>query len=131
LERLLPVFGNLRTLNTMIGFEPLFHHAYLQGERLDRFLVATSHDMRRALAQLDEATDAYAAGSEAHLRELVDSGDVIFSVLREEGEVFSDELDHYVERSEASMARLLERLSPPILALYQRLRRWYRDDSGS
>jgi MFS family permease len=130
LERLLPVFGNLRTLNTMIGFEPLFHHAYLQGERLDRFLVSTGHDMRRALAQLDEATDAYAAGSEAHLRELVDSGDAIFRVLREEGAVLADELDHYVARSEARMARLLEWVSPPVLALWQHLRRWYRDDSG-
>jgi MFS family permease len=129
LERLLPVFGNLRTLNTMICFEPLFHHAYLQGERVDRFLVARSHDMRQALEQLDEATDAYAAESEAHLRGLVDSGNVLFSTLREEGDLLSDELEHYVERSEARIARLLERLSPSILALWQRLRRWYRDDS--
>jgi MFS family permease len=130
LERLLPVFGNLRTLNTMMGFEPLFHHAYLQGERVDRFLVSRGNAVRQALAQLDEATDAYAAESEAHLRDWVDSGDAMFSALREEGETLSDELNDYVARSEASMARLLERLSPPILALWQRLRRWHRDDSG-
>jgi len=129
LERLLPVFGNLHTLNTMIGFEPLFHHAYLQGERVDRFLVARSHAMRRALEHLDETTDAYAAESEAHLRELVDSGDVIISALRKESESLSDKLEHYVERSEARIARLLERLSPPLLTLCQRLRRWYREDS--
>lgn len=128
LERLLPVFGNLRTLNTMIGFEPLFHHAYLQGERIDRFLVSRSNAMRQALTQLDEVTDTYAAESEARLRGLVDSGDSMFSALREEGESLSDELEHYVERSEAKMARLLERLSPPILALWQRLRRWYQND---
>jgi hypothetical protein len=128
LERLLPVFGNLRTLNTMIGFEPLFHHAYLQGERIDRFLVSRSNAMRQALAQLDEVTDTYAAESEARLRGLVDSGDSMFSALREESESLSDELDHYVARSEAKMARLLERLSPPVLALWQRLRRWYQND---
>ena len=49
------------------------------------------------------------------LRGLVDSGDSMFSALREEGESLSDELDHYVARSEAKMARLLERLSPPDL----------------
>jgi hypothetical protein len=130
LERLLPVFGNLRTLNTLMGFEPLFHHAYLQGERVDRFLVARSNAMRQVLEQFDEVTDSYAAESEAHLRELVDTGDLVFGRLREEREALSEELDHYVERSEARMARLLERLSPPIVALWRRLQRWYRDDSG-
>jgi MFS family permease len=61
LEQLLPVFGNLRTLNTMMGFEPLFHHAYLQGERVDRFLVSRSSAMRQALERLDQMTDTYAA----------------------------------------------------------------------
>jgi hypothetical protein len=128
LERLLPVFGNLRTLNTMIGFEPLFHHAYLQGERVDRFLVSRSSAMRQALERLDQVTDTYAEESEAHLREFVDSSQGVLSTLREEGETLSHELDHYVERSEASMARWIERLSLPLLTLWRRLMRWYRDD---
>jgi len=128
LERLLPVFGNLRTLNTMMGFEPLFHHAYLQGERVDRFLASQSSAMRQALEQLDQVTDTYAAESEAHLRELVDSGQAVFSTLREEGEILSHELDHYVERSEARVARWIERLSLPILVLWRRFMRWYHND---
>jgi hypothetical protein len=111
LEQLLSVFGNLRTLNTMMGFEPLFHHAYRQGERVDRFLAPKSSAMRQALEQLDQVTDIYAAESEAHLRELVDSGQAVFSTLREEGEFLSHELDHYVERHEARVARWIERLS--------------------
>jgi hypothetical protein len=123
LEQLLPVFGNLRTLNTMMGFEPLFHHAYLQGERVDRFLASKSSAMRQALEQLDQVTDTYAAESEAHLREFVDSGQAVFSTLREEGEILSHELDHYVECSEARGARWIERLSLPILVLWRRLMR--------
>ncbi|MDH3604257.1 MAG: MFS transporter, partial [Candidatus Tectomicrobia bacterium] len=128
LEQLLPVFGNLRTLNTMMGFDPLFHHAYLQGERVDRFLVSSSGAMRQALERLDEVTDTYAAESEAHLREFVESGEVVLNTLREEGETLSHELDHYVECSEASAARWIERLSSPIVALWRRLLRWHRND---
>lgn len=95
----------------MMGFEPLFHHAYRQGERVDRFLASKSSAMRQALEQLDQVTDIYAAESEAHLRELVDSGQAVFSTLREEGEFLSHELDHYVERHEARVARWIERLS--------------------
>lgn len=49
LERLLLVFGNLRTLNAMVGFDALLHHGYMQGERLDRFIVARSSALRQAL----------------------------------------------------------------------------------
>jgi hypothetical protein len=130
LEQLLPIFGNLRTLNTMMGFEPLFHHAYLQGERVDRFLVSRSNAMRQALERLDQVTDTYAAESEAHLREFVDSGQVVFSMIREEGRTVSHELDQYIERSEARMARWIERLFRPLLCLWRRLMRWHHDDRG-
>ncbi|GIX47345.1 MAG: hypothetical protein KatS3mg131_1556 [Candidatus Tectimicrobiota bacterium] len=56
LERLLTVFGNLRTLNAMMGFEPLYHHAYLLGARLDRFMVASSLTLRQTLTQVDLAS---------------------------------------------------------------------------
>ena len=128
LERLLPVFGNLRTLNTMMGFEPLFHHAYLQGERVDRFLVSQSSAIRQTLEQLDQITDTVAAESEANLREFVGRGEGIVKSLRQEGETLSHELDWYVDRSEARMARWIEWLCSPIIALWQRLIRWHHDD---
>jgi hypothetical protein len=84
--------------------------------------------MRQALEQFDQVTDAYADESEAHLREFVDSGQAVLSTLREEGETLSHELDYYVERSEARIARWIEWLSPPILALWRRLIRWHRND---
>jgi hypothetical protein len=112
----------------MIGFEPLFHHAYLPGERVDRFLTSKSSAMRQALEQFDQVTDTYAAESEAHLRELVDSGQTVLSTLREEGALLSHELDHYVERSEARVARWIEWLSRPISVLWRRFMRWYHND---
>jgi hypothetical protein len=37
-RRLLLVFGQLRTLNVIMGFDAFLHHGYMQRECLDRFI---------------------------------------------------------------------------------------------
>ncbi len=83
LERLLPVFGNLRTLNTMMGFDALFHYGYMQGERLDRFIVSRSSTIRQALERLDDTTDAYASRAEAQAQQVLQTGEEVLETMEE------------------------------------------------
>ena len=128
LERLLPVFGNLRTLNTMMGFDPLFQNVYLQGERLDRFIVSRGGVLRQALERFDRATDTYVARSEAEVEDLLARGEVELKAAQAHGEALERRIDAYVTRSEARMSRWIMRLGGHIAAWYRRLARW-RDDA--
>lgn len=128
LERLLPVFGNLRTLNTMMGFDPLFQNVYMQGERLDRFMVARSGALRQALQRLDQATDSYAAQVEAEVEDLVERGEASFTAARARGKSLEHQVDVYVTRSEARMLRLITRLGKYLAIWWRRFVRW-RDNA--
>jgi hypothetical protein len=128
LERLLLVFGNLRTFNAMVGFDALLHHGYLQGERLDRFVVSHSSALRQALTHLDQTTDGYAAEAEAHIEDILEGGEEVLERMQERSAEFDHRLDTYVEHSEARIARGIERLVAPALAWWQRFRRWRDND---
>jgi hypothetical protein len=116
----------------MAGFEALFHYGYLQGERIDRFVVSSSGTIRQALAQLDQITDAYAAEAETHVRDFVETGEDLFESLRTAGQTLTHELDTYVDRSEARMGRCIGYIAVPFNAVWRCLMHWHRDDnSGS
>ena len=127
LERLLLVFGNLRTLNAMVGFDALLHHGYMQGERLDHFIVARSSALRQALEHFDEATDTYAAEAEAQVEEFLRSSEEALESMQEHSAALDHQLDAYVERSEARINRWFEPLASRLIAYWTRFRRW-RDD---
>jgi MFS family permease len=103
-ERLLPVFGNLRTLNTMMGFESLFQYTYMQGAYLDKFLTTGSTSLRQRLARLDHTTDAYAKKAEDEVEGLVESGETAFKATQKYGAALEHDLDTYVSRSERRIA---------------------------
>jgi hypothetical protein len=124
LERLLPVFGNLRTLNTMMGFDPLFQYTYMQGERLDRFIVSSGSTLRQTVERLDQATDTYAEQAEAEVADLIRSGEVEFKAVQERGKAMEQDLDTYVVRSEARVAGWVERVASRLAAWWQRFTRW-------
>lgn len=128
LERLLPVFGNLRTLNTMMGFDPLFQNVYMQGERLDRFIVSRGGKLRQVMKRLDQATDTYAARSEAGVEDLLQRGAAELKSAQAQGEALEQRIDAYVTRSEARMSHWILRLGDRIVRGYRRLVRW-RDDT--
>jgi MFS family permease len=129
LERLLLVFGNLRTFNAMVGFDALLHHGYLQGERLDHFVVSRSSALRQALVHFDQTTDAYAAEAEAHIKDILEDGEEVLEMVQERSAKLDHHLDTYVEQSEARIARWLERLAAPAIAWWQRFRHWRDDDN--
>jgi MFS family permease len=129
LERLLMVFGNLRTFNVMVGFDALLHHGYLQGERLDRFVVSRSSALRQALEHLDQATDTYAAEAEAQVEDLLRSGEEVLEIVQDHSAGLDHRLDTYVEQSEARVARWVERLASPAMVWWRRFRRWRDSDS--
>lgn len=124
LERLLTVFGNMRTLNTMMGFDPLFQNVYMQGERLDRFIVSRGGALRHALERLDRATDTYAAHSEAEVEDLLQRGAAELKAAKAHGAAFERRIDAYVTRSETRMTRCITWLGDRIAACYRRLARW-------
>ena len=124
LERLLLVFGNLRTLNTMMGFDPLFHYAYMHGERLDRFVVSRGRTLRQALEQFDQTTDRYASQAEAEVQEAVQRGEEMLQAVRHQGEAWEQQVDAYVAQSEAHVAHWVERLATRMTVWWQRFRRW-------
>jgi hypothetical protein len=112
-----------------VGFDALLHHGYLQGERLDRFVVSHSNALRQALEHFDQTTDAYAAEAEAHIEDILEGGEEMLEMVQERSAEFDHRLDTYVEQSEARIARWLERLTAPALAWWQRFRRWRDDDN--
>ena len=128
LERLLPVFGNLRTLNTMMGFDPLFQYAYMQGERLDQFVVASRSSLRQALEHLDRTTDTYADQAEAEIAEVIRSGEAGLRAVQDRGQELEQQMDAYVTRSEARMAGWVERVAARIVAWWQQFTRWRDND---
>jgi MFS family permease len=124
LERLLLVFGNLRTLNTMMGFDPLFQYAYMQGERLDRFMVSRSGTLRQTLNRLDQTTDTYAAQAEAEIADMVRSGEARLKAMQARGKELEHHMNTYVTRSEAHVTRWVERLASCLSGWWQRFTRW-------
>lgn len=124
LERLLPVFGNLRTLNTMMGFDPLFQFAYMQGERLDRFIVAGGSNLRRTLTRLDQTTDDYAGQAEAEIAAVVQSGVEELQAIQHHGQELEQRLDAYVTKGETRVARWVERLASRLATWWRWFRRW-------
>jgi hypothetical protein len=100
IERLLPVFSNLRTLNTMMGFESLFQYAYMQGEQLDKFLTTGGTSLRQRLERIDRTTDAYAEKAEDEVEELLERGEAVFKATQRYGAALEQELDTYVGHSE-------------------------------
>jgi MFS family permease len=121
LERLLLVFGNLRTLNTMMGFDALFHYGYMQGERLDRFIVSRSRTIRQALEHLDDTTDVYASRAEAQVQQVVQAGEEVLEAVEEQRAQLEKRLDTYVERSETRVSRWVGQLSALLRRWQQRL----------
>lgn len=119
-ERLLPIFGNLRTLNTMMGFESLFQFTYMQGERLDTFLVARGSSLRQTLERLDQATDAYAAAAEGEIKDILKGGEAALKRAQVRGDSIERRLDAYVTHIEARMASWMERLISRLAAWWQR-----------
>lgn len=129
LERLLMVFGSLRTFNAMVGFDALLHHGYLQGERLDRFVVSRSSALRQALEHLDQTTDAYVAEVEAQVENLLKSSEGVLEIVQDRSANLGHRLDTYIEQIETRIARWVERLAALAMAWWRRFRRWRDNDS--
>lgn len=124
LERLLLVFGNLRSLNTMTGFDALYHHAYLQGERLDRFVVSRGQALQQALKRLDRLIDVYAGTVEAEVETWLHRSGKLFRVAQQCGQALERRVDTYTTRVEALAVRVIECLTTRPASWWQRVRRW-------